>query len=190
MLQGVGLGDVGYLVHGFQTEGTARSREQNLLNFVVALAHDALENGRVLAVDGQDGCVIFVGQLANQFTGYDQRLLVGQANLLAGLDGMNGGRESGKSHHGGEYHVDRLCLYYFVECLLSGIDFHIGVGQCFFQLFVVGLVGNDDCRRMKLACLLGKQFPSAVGRQRIGLVAVAVFTDDVERLCADASGGA
>ena len=45
MFQGVGLGDVGYLVHGFQTEGTARSREQNLLNLVIALANDALENG-------------------------------------------------------------------------------------------------------------------------------------------------
>ena len=90
MLQGICLCDVGYLIHRLQAERTTRCRQQYLFNLIVTLAHDTLEDGRMLTVNRQYRRMVFVGQLADQFTGHNQRLLVGKAYLLTGLDGMNG----------------------------------------------------------------------------------------------------
>ena len=77
MFQSISLRHVGYLLHRLQTERTAGSRQQDLFYRVHVLAHKTLEDGRVLAVDGQDGGVILLGQLQNQLASHHQRLLIG-----------------------------------------------------------------------------------------------------------------
>ena len=91
MLQGIGSRYGAHLVERKLAEGATRCGEQYLLNFVIALAHNALEDGRVLAINGQDGHMVFGRQLAYQFASHHQRLLVGQTNFLACLDGVYGG---------------------------------------------------------------------------------------------------
>ena len=91
VLQGVGSGDGLQLLFCELAERTARAGEQNLFYFVVALAHETLEDGRVLAVDGQDGHVVFARQLADEFAGHDECFLVGQADFLPCTNGMDGG---------------------------------------------------------------------------------------------------
>jgi hypothetical protein len=49
----------------------------------IVLAHEALEDGGVLGVDGQQVDMILRTRSEDELTGYDERLLVGQTNLLA-----------------------------------------------------------------------------------------------------------
>ena len=186
MAQGIGLGDGGQLLVAHQTEGSAAGGEQNLLYLVVVLTDETLENGRVLAVDGQDGIVILLCQAADELAGDHQRLLVGQADGLTCLDGMDGGRESGKPHHGREHHVDRLCLYNLVEGIGTCIHLDVGqVGQQFLQTVVVRLVGDDHGGRLPLPGLLGQQFHFVVGCQAVHLVQVAMLFNHLQGLRAD-----
>ena len=90
MLQGIGSGDRLQLLLRELAEGSTRACEQDFFYFVIAFAHQTLEDGRVLAVDGQDGHVVLLGQLADEFASHDECLLVGQTYLLPCTDGMDG----------------------------------------------------------------------------------------------------
>ena len=90
VFQGIGSGDRLQLLLRELAEGSTRACQENLFYFVVAFAHQTLEDGRVLAVDGQDGHVVLLGQLADEFTSHDECLLVGQTYLLPCTDGMDG----------------------------------------------------------------------------------------------------
>ena len=108
--------------------------------------------------------MVLLCQLENEFSGNNQRLLVSQGNSLFGLDGVDGRRESGKTDHGGEHHVDGFCLNYFVESLASGIHFDIGqVAHQTFEFVVALFVGNDDGGRLELMGLFGQQFYFVIG---------------------------
>ncbi len=65
----------------------------------------ALVDGVVLAVDGQDGDVALAGGGGEDFAGGYHALLVGQANGLTGEDGGMGGFEAGYADDGGDYKV-------------------------------------------------------------------------------------
>ena len=71
----------------------------------------------MLAVDGQYGGMVLLGQLEYQFAGNDQRLLVGQCNGLPRIDGVDGGLQSGKAYHIGKHHIDGAGFDYLVQCL-------------------------------------------------------------------------
>ena len=45
MFQGIGLGDVGNLLHRLQTEGASAGCQQNLLYRILVFAHKTLEDG-------------------------------------------------------------------------------------------------------------------------------------------------
>ena len=91
MAQGIRLGDVGQLVEREGPERSPAGCEKDFLDLIVSLTHDALENGGVLTVDRDDGCMVLLGQLTDQFSGHHQCFLVGKADFLAGFDGMDGG---------------------------------------------------------------------------------------------------
>ena len=191
VLEGIGGGDGQQLFLAERAERAAGAGEQDLLDFVVALADEALEDGRVLAVNGQDGHVVLLGELADEFSGDDERLLVGQAYLLAGPDGMDGGLKAGEADHRREHHVDGVGLDDVAEGAGTGVDLDVGpVGEQGAELVVAVFVGDDHCGGVELVGLLGKQFYAVVGCEGVDLVAVGVLGDDVERLCADGAGGA
>ena len=56
------------------------------------------------------------------------------------------------------------------------------------QRFVMGLVGYDHRCGLEFTGLPGQFLNAVVGRQTINFVAVRVLSDDIEGLCADASG--
>ena len=191
MAQCISLGDRLQLFHRAVAERTSRGGQENLLHGVVILAHQALEDSRVLAIDRQDRRVELVCQLTYQLASHHQRLLVGQGNRLVGLDSMDGGRKSGKAYHGGQYHVDGHGLYNLVESLCSGIDLHVGqVAHQGFQLVVTLLVCHDDGSRTEAVCLFSQQFHAVVGRQGIDLIEVAMLLDDLKCLRTDGAGRA
>ena len=144
----------------------------------------------MLAIHGKDVHAVFGGESAYQVAGHDKGLLVGKADGLACLYGVDCGRKSCESHHGGEHHVDGLCLHYLVESLVSGVDLDVGhVGKQLLQSLVVLLVGYDYGCRTVFACLLGKHFIAVVGREAVGFVAVGMLAYHIESLCSDAAGG-
>ena len=89
MAERIGSSYLSQLLHGVMAERSARAGEQYLVYLVVVLAHQALEDGTVLAVDRQDGRMILLSQTAYQFASHDEGFLVGKTYLLAGLDGMD-----------------------------------------------------------------------------------------------------
>ena len=191
MAQRIGSRHVVELGIGQFAERSARACEQDFLYLVVALAHNALEDGRVLTVDRQDGHTMLLSQLADEFACHDQRLFVGQTDFLTGFDGVDRRREARESDHRREYHVDGFGLDNLVDSFAAGIDLNVGqVVQCFAEWLVVLFVGNHHGCRLEASGLFGQQFPTAVGRQCIDLEAVAVLVDDVECLCADGAGRA
>lgn len=99
MAQRVCRSDMAQLLVGELAERTTRTGEQQFADLVVALADQALEDGRMFGIDGQDGHTIRLGKLADQLARHDQGLLVGQADRLSGPDGANRRGETTESHH-------------------------------------------------------------------------------------------
>ena len=185
MAECVGSGDFRELIGSHRSERTARTGEQDFLDFVVALADETLENGRMFAIDGQNRHAIFLCEL----TCHDERFLVGEADFFPCADGVDGRFETRKAHHRREHHIDGFGLDDVVQCLPSGINLDVGaVAEQRFQFVVAVFVGHDHRRRIELPSLLRQQFHAIVGRQRIDLVAVGVLADDFESLCADGAG--
>ena len=101
--------------------------------------------------------MVLPSQLKYQFASNDQRLLIGQCNGLPRLNGVDGGRQSGKANHSCKHHVDGAGLDNLVQCLSSGIDLHIGqIIHQRLQFVVVLFVGNDYGSRLELMGLLGQ----------------------------------
>ena len=111
----------------------------------------------MLTVNRQDGGVVLLSQLQDQFAGNDQRLFVCQRNRLSCLNGMDGGRQACKTYHSGEHHINRTSLNNVVEGLLARIYLDVRtVAHQRFQCVVAGLVGNDDSCGIKLMGLFGQ----------------------------------
>ena len=101
--------------------------------------------------------MILLCESQNQLAGNHQCLLVGQTDCLACLDGVDGGVQSRETYHRSQYHIDRTCLYYLVQCLCSGIYLHIGhIAHQRFQFIVSGLVGYHDGGGLELMSLFGQ----------------------------------
>ena len=120
--------------------------------------------------------MILACQLADEFTGHYQGLLVGQAYLFSCLDGMDGGRQTGKAHHGSEHHVDGRGLHYLVNSLCAGIHFDVGlVGKERLQCGIVCLVGNHHGSGMELPGLCRQFVHAVVGGEAVYLIQVGMF---------------
>ena len=191
VLEGVGSLHVCHLLQRELAEGTSRSREQDFLYLVVTLTHQALEDGRVLAVNGKDVYVILCGKAAYQFASHYERLLVGKTDGLAGADGMDGRRKTGISHHRREHHVHGSGLNYLVQSLRTCIHLNVGhVSEQRLEVLVIVFVGYYHSGWSELACLLGKHLVAVVCREAIHLIKVAMLFNHIQGLCADATGGA
>ena len=140
----------------------------------------------MLAVNGQYGRTVFLGQAAYQSTGHHKRLLVGQANGLVGAYCMYCRRKTCKTHHGREHHVYWPCLNNLVNGLSTCIYLYVWFrrGQR-FQPVVMCFVGYHHCCRLELDGLLGQLFHLVVGRKTIHLIQVAMFLYHFKSLGSD-----
>ena len=125
------------------------------------------------------------GQRHHAGAAHHERLLVGQRELLARLDGRHRGSESGVAHQGVHHHVRAASGRDLRHGLLSGIYFGVGSRECVAQLRVVLFVGDHRRVGVEFPGLSGQSFPVAVGREDADLEAAGVFAGDVERLHAD-----
>ena len=185
MFQGIGGFHSLHLFATEQTEGTARGREQDFFYGVIALAHNGLEDSGVFGIDWQDGYAVLLRQLTNQFAGHNERFLVGQTDLLTGLDGTDGWLQASETDHGREHHVNGFSLNNLAQGIAAGIDFNVGfVAEECLQGLVVCVVGNNHSGWMKFLGLLGQQLYLIVGREAVHLVAIGVLFNNVEGLSA------
>ena len=117
-----------------------------------------------------------------------KRLLVGQRELLARLDGGHRGRQTRIAHQGVDHHFGVSASGDLRHGLLSGVNLRVGVRKCFAQGGVMALVGDHNRVGVEFPGLLREFFPVAVRREDAGFEAVGVLADDVERLHADRTG--
>ena len=106
MLEGVRLG-LGAQFLGFHAEERpAGRREQDLGQAGGALlVLQALEDGGVLAVHGQQLHAVLFHSLRDQMTAGNKALLVGQCQIVAAFDGAQAGTKACNAHHAVQHHI-------------------------------------------------------------------------------------
>ena len=144
----------------------------------------------MLRVDRQDRRARTSSRGRDEFAGHDQRLLVGQRHGLARLQCGERRTKPGIADHRREHHVDRRHLHHVGDGIRAGPHFHRQVGKRLLERRVMLFVGNHDHLGPELACLLGEQGDVLSCHEGVDLEAIRVVPDDIERLCADRSGGA
>jgi hypothetical protein len=112
----------GQLVGGQRAEGAAAGGEQDALHVAVAMAFEALEDGVVLTVHGQDVHALALRSFGDCFAGHDEDFLAGDGQMHAGLDCRQGGGESGGADDGDEDHVSVGFVDEIDEPLRSGVQ--------------------------------------------------------------------
>ena len=121
VLEGLLKGDVASSSRLHAAEGAAAGGEEYLVHGA-PLADEALEDGRVLAVDGQYGHAVAQGGGGDDAAGHHHGLLVGQGYGLAVLDGTQRGPQAGETYDGGQHHVDGVHLHEVDHGWRSGKD--------------------------------------------------------------------
>ena len=180
---------VAELVEREGAEGSAAGREDEFL-YGAHLAHQTLEDGTVLAIDGQQGHLVLQAEAGDEFACHDQRLLVGQGDGFPCLDCTDGRAQAAEAHEGCQHDIDRLHLHHLAEGVGSGIDLYGLVLQGVPHVVVFTLVGYHHAAGLVLPCLPDEQVGIPACRQHVCLEEVGVLADDLKRLSADAPRGA
>jgi hypothetical protein len=107
---------------GQRAEGAAAGGEQDALHVAVAMAFEALEDGVVLAVHGQDVHAFALRGLGDGFAGHDEDFFAGDGQMHAALDGRKGRCESGGADDGDEDHVGVGFVHEIDEPLRAGVQ--------------------------------------------------------------------
>ncbi len=106
MFEGLGGGDAVEVGEGGVAEGAPGGSEPDLLDFGGGAGAEALVDGVVLGVDGEEGYVVLAGGGEDEVAGGYEAFFVGEADGFAGQDGGVGGFEAGHSYDGGYDEVD------------------------------------------------------------------------------------
>ena len=189
MAQGVGRCDGGKAFALPCAEGATRSGEKDFLHAILEVAHEALQDGGVLTVYGQEGNLFFSDGVHDVFARHYECFLVGQGDGLAGLNGADGGTQSRKADHGCQDHIHGVHLHHIADGLATRIYLDGQVGECFAHLFVLLFVGNDNGVGLKFAGLLNEQVGIVSSGQYVGDEMVGMLTHHVKSLRADRARG-
>ena len=189
VLEGLRQGYRSQFLSFHAAEGAAAGGEQYLVHRA-DLAHEALEDGRMLAVHGQYRHTVLTGLGCHYGAGHHHGLLVGQCDGLAALYGMQRGPEACHAYNCRQHHVDALHLHEAHDGLRAGKDLDIGVTQRVTHIGVTALVGYRHGVGAELASLLYQQVGIATRAEHLGTEQVGMTPDDVERLGADRACGA
>ena len=81
------------------SEWSSRCSQNDGIQGILRLAHQALKDGVVLTVRGNNASPVFFSRSGYDFSADHQGLLVGQDHVLAGLEGGEGRAQAGRSNH-------------------------------------------------------------------------------------------
>ena len=138
----------------------------------------------MLAVDGQDGDALLLRAAHDDLAGDDERLLVGERDVLLGVERLHRRLEAGKAHHRGHDGVNVRVGRRVDECLAAAGELRLArVAR--LEARVGGLVREHGELRLELADLLFEQFVARIGREYGDVEELAMAAHDVERLRAD-----
>ena len=165
-------------------ERAAGAGQEELLDRLALLALQALEERAVLAVNGQDGDALLLRAAHDDLAGDDERLLVGERDVLLGVERLHRRLEAGKAHHRGHDGVDVRVGRRVDEGLAATGELRLArVAR--LEARIGGLVGEHGELRLELADLLFEQFVARIGREHGDVEELAMAAHDVERLRAD-----
>src|ERR1039458_9039292 len=172
-------------------ERAAGGGEPDALDFVHAASTEALVDGVVLAVDGQQWFALAAGLGRDQLSGNDQAFFVGEADRLAGFDGFIGGFEAGDSDDGTDYEID-FGMGRDADRALGAMD-DLNLGQAGSLETGVeglrgGLVGHRNDARLPVERLLINSVGVVAGGEGRDLEAIGIAFDDAESAAADGAG--
>ena len=178
-------------------ERPARGREQNPADLGGAAAgmvvrRHALEDGIVLAVDGQQIGVVVPHRAHEQGAGHHQRLLVGQQHGLAGTGRRQRRQQAGRTDDGGHHgidlgqHADVFQGLHPAQYL--GLDPRIG--QPLPQFGRRPLIDHYRIAGTEALALLEKPVNVVVGGEGHHAVAVGMTTRDIQSAHTDGAGRA
>ena len=190
---GILLAHLEQLVLAKVTEGTATGREDDPAESTLGHALQTLEDGGMLGIGGEHVDAMLLDEGEDDGTAADQRLLVGQGNVLAQLDGRDGGLQTGRADDAGHDRVGRVDGGDGVDALGSVEDLGHGT-RISRRLEAIGhLLGGLGGRHghdlgLVLGHLLGHQFGIAAGAQGVDDEVVGTGIDNVEGLRADGTG--
>ena len=188
MVQRLFDGDVLEVLSRAAEEGAAGSRQKDAFQPPLGRrALEALEDGGVLTVDGQDLHAVFFRRRRHQLTAGDQGLLVGKGDGLPRLDGIHGGQEPCDADDGVEDRIGCRVGGAFTDAADAGEDFRVRVGDADPEVGSGRFVEKSDLVRVELPDLLFHGLHAGAGRE--GADADAVFAGDVQALRADGTGG-
>ena len=190
MTQGLFARHMNKFVPRERAEGAAGCREVYPFNRVVRFTVEALKDGRVFRVDGQERRSLFPRQRQNQFARHNQRLLVGQRDGFACLQCGDNGFEAGKAYHSRERHIYRLGLYSLRNGVGSCPYFHRKIAQRLFDDGVFPFIRNDDDFGTEAARLLDQSLRLPVSGEEVDVEQVGMRSNDFQRLRADGAGRA
>mmetsp|Transcript_4993 Transcript_4993/g.14171 ORF Transcript_4993/g.14171 Transcript_4993/m.14171 type:complete len:287 (-) Transcript_4993:71-931(-) len=187
---GVPLAHVEQLVLAQIAEGTATGRQNDATESTLRHALQALEDGGVLGIGGEHVDPVLLDEGEDDGTAADEGLLVGEGDVLAELDGRDGGLQSRRADDAGNDRVGRVDGGDGVDALGSVKEFGHRAGIARRLEAVGNLLGGLGGRHghdlgLVLGHLLGHQFGIAPGAQGVDDEVVRAGVDDVERLRPD-----
>ena len=157
----------------------------------VVTGGQALEDGVVLAVDGQQRRAVHARQFRQHRAGQHHRFLVGQQQALAGARGSEARLEAGRAHDGCHDDIDIRVRGHLGQRSRPLQHFSAAAGRSERILQRLGArgIGQHGEARLPLQALRQQLGDPAVGRQGNDFIAIRVPGQHVERAGADAAGG-
>ena len=116
-------------------------------------------------------------------TCHHHSLLVGQSHRFAMFYGTQGRFKSGKSNDSSYNNVYASHFHHISHRLFTSKNLHITVSQSFLDLSILTLVSNHHGIGPELKSLLNKEGGIRTGTQHFDGKAVAMTSNDIQRLC-------
>ena len=166
------------LCAGEGAEGASAGCQDNLLDGT-HLAHQALEDGTVLAVNGQYRHFLLEAKPCHQFACHYERLFVGQRNGLVCLYRADGRAQTAESYECRKHDIYGTHLHHLAQRLASCIYLNRLLVQSQAHLLILAFVCDDHCSGLVFACLFDEQVGAAVCCQHVSLEEVGMLVDDL-----------
>mmetsp|Transcript_5404 Transcript_5404/g.11844 ORF Transcript_5404/g.11844 Transcript_5404/m.11844 type:complete len:271 (-) Transcript_5404:242-1054(-) len=160
-------------------------------------ALQTLKNGRMLRIGREHVDSVFFHQRVDDGSSRDERFLIGQCNVLAEFDGLDGGKETRGADDSRDHRVGAGYRRRFDDALVSIDDVgHIllgelpALGQNLLQFLRGSRSGKTRHLGTVFQTLFGHESDIGAGGEGVDDEVVGASVDNVEGLSADGAGGA